>query len=316
MRISLELAPTKPLRRLMGYAALAEKLGYNAVWVSEHYFNRNSTVLLTMIATSTERIQFGHGVLNPYLTHPAVMAQLAATFCELFGDRVLLGIGAGDALTLETLGVKREAPLRRVAEAVRTVRDMVRGEKVNEFMRLGFSSETVPRIYIGAQSPKMLELAGSIADGVLINTTELDLLGESIKSVIKGLTSSGRRREDVAIEAALTVAIGDEKAKKIVVPYAATIASSLSDSVLERAGLNEVERARLRSLVKMGLWFKLFEESFIDRLVENFTISGDESHVFNSIESIMSYGLDGVVFGGPLGIDQRAAIELIARRYL
>lgn len=316
MRLSLELAPTKPLLRLRDLAVAAERYGYCAIWVSDHYFNRNSIVLLTLIASSTARIEFGPGVLNPYVTHPAVMAQLAATLGELYGERVLLGIGAGDAITLESLGIIRTEPLRRVRDAVTMVRRLLNGERLSDNVRLDFKCESRVRIYVGAQSPMMLKLAGSIADGVLINTTMIDHLRENVKHVLSGIESSGRERNSVSIEATLTVAIGDEGARRMVAPYAATIAASAGDALLEELGIGEEERRRLKTLVRSGAWLKLFEEKYVEKIVDNFAIVGKKEEVFEQIDDILSLGVDGIVIGGPLGSDPMNSIRVIAERYL
>jgi 5,10-methylenetetrahydromethanopterin reductase len=111
------------------YTIQAEQLGYNSIWITDHFNNRNVYITLTVIANYTDRIKLGPGVTNPYLIHPVMTAQSVASLNEVAPGRVICGIGAGDRTTLDMVGKKMTTPLRTVREAVDIIRRQIVREK-------------------------------------------------------------------------------------------------------------------------------------------------------------------------------------------
>jgi len=95
---SIELVPKDPLWKLAIASTVIEKAGFDGIWVSEHFFNRNSLVSLSTIALHTKKVIVGPAVLNPYTMHPLLIAQAAASLWELAPHRVRVAVGAGDGL--------------------------------------------------------------------------------------------------------------------------------------------------------------------------------------------------------------------------
>jgi 5,10-methylenetetrahydromethanopterin reductase len=144
--------------------------------VSNDLFLRSNLPILAAVALATERIHVGTGILNPYTIHPAEMAMLAATMDELSGNRFLLGLAAGAGDFLEWVGIEQTRPLATMRETMTAIRRLLQGERVQmegQFLRwreeayLRFDPPRVTPIYLGAMGPKMLTLAGEVADGVL-----------------------------------------------------------------------------------------------------------------------------------------------------
>jgi len=105
------------------------------------------------------------------------LASQVATLDEVSGGRAVLGVGAGDASTLRNLGFERDRPLRRVLETFKVAQDLWAGERVDHdgtFVArdagLNYEVGEVP-VYVGAQGPHMLRMAGKHADGVLVNAS-------------------------------------------------------------------------------------------------------------------------------------------------
>jgi len=117
--LGIELTPEHPVAELVDLAALAEAEGFDAVFASHHYNNRDVFAALTAMARATEEVSLGPGVVNPYETHPVALASRMATLEEVSDGRGIFGVGAGDRSTLANLGYERERPLRRVLETVR-----------------------------------------------------------------------------------------------------------------------------------------------------------------------------------------------------
>ena len=201
-RVSLYLQDAHPIRDGMGYARLAEKAGFEAVWQAESRLVREATIPLAAFAAVTDRIKLGSGVVSMWVRNPAFLAATFSTLDDLAPGRVILGIGAWWDPLAGKVGVSRDRPLRAMREVVETVRALLAGQTVTfkgEFVQLddveldyvhqARAAKAVP-IVIGATGDQMLRLAGEIADGVLLNY----LVSPSYNQRALGLLSEGAAR--------------------------------------------------------------------------------------------------------------------------
>jgi 5,10-methylenetetrahydromethanopterin reductase len=165
-------------RRQVEYARLAEKLEFGTCWVPEDYFFRGAFTIASAMACSTSRIRIGLGVVNPFTRHPALIAMEFAALTELAPARTILGIGAGVSTWIDQMHLDRSAPGLAIREAVQIIRRIMRGEKVTsagkvfQTDRVGLSFKSpqaeIP-IHLGVIGPKNLQMAGAIADGVMLS---------------------------------------------------------------------------------------------------------------------------------------------------
>ncbi|MHB8689368.1 MAG: LLM class flavin-dependent oxidoreductase [Aggregatilineales bacterium] len=154
----------------------AEALGIESIWVNQLPAARDTPSVLAAFALATGRIGLGTLVLPIYTRHPTAMAQMALTIDELCGGRFQLGIGVSHKLTVERMwGLQLIKPVEAMREYVGIVRSLV-AEGVVSTKGTYFTARTAyeaPRreamlIHISALSPRMLELAGELADGVAL----------------------------------------------------------------------------------------------------------------------------------------------------
>jgi alkanesulfonate monooxygenase SsuD/methylene tetrahydromethanopterin reductase-like flavin-dependent oxidoreductase (luciferase family) len=152
-----------------------ESLGFDHLWVTDSSLHaRNSYAYLTLAAVSSSRLRLGTAVTNPVTRHPAITAAAAATVDEVSGGRAILGIGAGDRPLL-ALGHKPCAPAE-LADAIEAIRALWSGDEVTvtapgftlDHARLRFDARPGLPIYVSASGPRTLELAGGLADGVIL----------------------------------------------------------------------------------------------------------------------------------------------------
>jgi 5,10-methylenetetrahydromethanopterin reductase len=312
MRFSVELVPKEPFWRMRVYAATAEGLGYSAVWLSEHFFNRSSVVASTYLALRTRTISIGLGVLNPYAFNPITMAQFVASLTELAPGRVMLSIGAGDPIALSAMGYEQMEPLKKVEEAVKIVKILLSDMTTSGGARLDFRPRGPVPVYVAAQGRRMLELAGRIGDGVLVNSANLPFLEESLKVVRQSASSSGRQRVDVEVEVLTSVHEDRSKAVKTVKPYAAVVLLGMPERWRERLGVGEELIAKLREAVVRGEWLRI-HELMPDDLALSLSLAGSGAEVAKSISELPLELMDGLVFGGPLGPYPRRAISELMR---
>src|SRR5437667_8353258 len=180
-RVALSLPDKQPVREAMDYVRYAEERGFEAVWQAESRLVREATVPVAAYAAVTERIKIGSGVVNNWTRNVGLLASTFVTLDDLAPGRILLGIGAWWDPLASKVGIERRRPLLAMRETVEVVRRLLAMERVTfdgEFVRMRDVEIDVvhgrrePRdvpIYLGATGMRMMELAGEIADGVVLN---------------------------------------------------------------------------------------------------------------------------------------------------
>lgn len=198
-------------------ARLAEEAGFDLVGVadSQSVF-REAYVTAAMILSQTSRVRVGPTVTNPITRHPAVAASAIATLNEIGDGRCLFGIGSGDSAILN-LGEK-PFNLAGMRSAVETMKALLRGEHA-VWQGRDVHTQWVPRpvpVYIAAEGPKTLELAGEVADGVICGLgLEPEIVGRCLEHLHRGAQRAGRSLEDLEIWAMARVNVGPDRAALI-----------------------------------------------------------------------------------------------------
>lgn len=199
---------------------LAESLGYDSTFVT-HIAARDSLAVLGAYAGATERIRLGTGVLPIYSRTPVATAQTSATLDELSGGRMVLGLGVSHRVTVEAwYGSEIGDPVAEMREYAGAVRSMFAGEDPSggerwptSFRFMGYEVRPDLPIYVAALSPKMLRLAGEIADGVLLWLCEPRYVQETvIPEVRKGRESAGKSLHGFDIVPAVPAAVTEDRA--------------------------------------------------------------------------------------------------------
>jgi len=321
VKFGIELVPREPYWKIAYYAIQAEKEGFSNLWITDHFNNRNIYVILTAVAVYTNKIILGPGVTNPFMVNPVFTAQALATLCELAPGRVVLGIGAGDKTTLASVGVKMFRPLTAVKEAVTIFRRITSGEsvffegKVFQIPSAKFFFKPAAKIpvYIGAQGPKMLALAGEIGDGILINACHPDDFKEAFIHIKEGANRAGKQytKLDVAAYTAFSMHDDKNKAVKAVVPVVAFIVAGSPSSVLEKHGINTEKATKIREALKVGDWRTAFEGVSYE-MIDVFSICGTPNMCIERISQLLRLGVTQFVFGSPIGPFIREAIKMIS----
>ena len=219
--VRLENDPKLTPQDYQELAKLAEERGYETVWVPEGG-GRDSLTSLASIALNTERIRLGTGILPIFARTPTNTAMGAAGMAAVSGDRFILGLGVGHRPTVEAGdGVPFKQPMTRLRETIQIVRKLLSGEQVDfpgkhfklSGASLGAAAPTakVP-IYIAALGPQMLEMAGELADGVLMNWTSVTFIPQAVAHIKRGADKAGRDMSDIDIAGYVRVAVGDDLA--------------------------------------------------------------------------------------------------------
>jgi 5,10-methylenetetrahydromethanopterin reductase len=321
VQFGLELVPDTSINKLANYATSAEEAGFDNIWVTDHYNNHNVYIVLEAMAASTEKVKMGPGITNPYLVHPAWTASAIASLNETSNGRAILGLGPGDKMTLDILGVGRDKPLGKVREATEVIRKLLREKRVSydgaHFKLTGASLRNRPErdipIYLGAQGPKMLELASSIGDGILINASHPKDFEYAFKHIEKGTNIANRdlANIDVAAYTCISIDYDVKKAKKKVLPVVAFIVAGSAKPVLNRHEIQEEDFTKVKNAMASGDFARAFN-SVTDEMVNAFSIVGTPAECTTRIEKLLESGVTQFVAGSPIGPKKSVAIKLFA----
>jgi probable F420-dependent oxidoreductase len=218
------LAITLPLpflspRACVELARTAERdWGYDAIWLAETS-GPDSASLAGALALATERATLGTAIVPVYNRTPAVLAMTAATLAGLSGDRFVLGLGSSSHAIVEGWnGTAFERPLARVRETVAIVRDALAGRRTDfdgatlrsRGLRLGFLPARPIPIYLAALRERMLELAGEIGDGLILNLFPSTALPRILAAYRRGAARAGRDASRDEVVCRFQVAVTDD----------------------------------------------------------------------------------------------------------
>lgn len=301
-------------------AGRAATLGYSSFWTAETT-GPEAFSLLAAAGVAAPGVALGTGVLALQLRTPPLAAMSAATLQALDPDReVLLGVGiSSPVVTARWHGAPYgDAPLGQVREYVALVRECLSGEKVTfagdhysvKGFRLGLrQGDRRPRIVLGALGPKMLALAGEVADGVLLNYLPASHVAWSVEQVRAGEAAAGREPGSCTVHAYVHAGVADRDAalangRKDLFSYA--VVDSYADS-FTRAGFGDAVaevRARHAAGDREGALAAVSDE-----LVDAIDVVGDADLVAATARAYVAAGVDDpVLMPLPWGADRKQVV--------
>ena len=302
MKFGIEFVPQIPLNELVRLVKLAEDVGFQYAWITDHYNNKNVYETLALIAAETETIKMGPGVTNPYVT-----------IDEISEGRATFGIGPGDKATFDALGIAWEKPVSTIKAAIADINTLLAGEKTEGGAALGGAKavqEHIP-IYMGAQGPKMLETAGEIADGVLINASNPKDYEAAMPMIKKGIEAAGGDKEfDVGAYTATSIGADSEAAKNAAKIVVAFIAAGSPPPVIERHGLPEGFNTQMGEFLAKGDFGGAIG-AVTDEALDAFSVCGTPDEFIPKIEGLAEMGVTQYVAGSPVGKNVEESIKLL-----
>ena len=249
--------PEGPVEKVVNAAVTAEELGCSRVWIPDEGLSaRECWVTLGTVAAATSAVEVGTGITNAYTRHPGMTAAAVATLDEASGGRAALGIGAGGALTLAPLAIERRAPVAAMRELVTTSRALWSGQVVDHDgvaggfhrARLNYGRPDIP-IWLAGRGPRVIRLAGELADGFIMSFVHKELIGEHVASIHRAAGEHGRPRPRLCY---MTIVATTDRARE---GARAALTFRLVDSpdrVKARIGLDARAEASLRHALSGG----------------------------------------------------------------
>lgn len=306
--------PATPMEKLFRIAKVNEEAGFDSIWVPDHLLFIPPGIVpeawstLAATAALTEKAVLGTCVSDPHRYHPAVLAQKVATVDQISGGRVILGLGAGEAMNLEPFGIEWKKPVSKLIEAVTIIRKLWSGEVLNyegrfwrlkdAFLQINPVKGRVP-IYFGANGSRTLKLTGEMADGWLSIPLSPRLYKERLKLVKEGAGKAGRSLDDIDTGVYLYTSVTEkaedayeqiEKIRSQVIP---------SPDLLREAGYDVELPEELQSIsyfkaLLNSEWvqkFLAFGELIPREAAIEFSIAGTVEDCINKIDEFIKAGV-------------------------
>ena len=207
MRIGLGIPPNGlPMDLCIDVVHQAEERGFEGIWTGETWGTETCTLVGALLARS-RHINIGTSIVSIHLRTPTLTAMQAATLDLIAPGRARLGLGVSTRNINGFHGLSWDYPVSRMREYVDIVRKVLAGERVSYegqfYQPQGFGLSlnlTGPMpIYLAAVNPRMLQLAGEIADGVLLAWLPARQLPQSLAEIAKGAKRAGRSLADIEI---------------------------------------------------------------------------------------------------------------------
>ena len=283
-RVGVMQLTMEPLSEILRHARALDDQGFDTIWLAEAYpwwrkhqmEARSSTALSPLIGRETERLAVGWGIISPYTRHPVQVAMEARVTQEaLGGGRFYLGFGASK-IFMRHIGEGERKPARprtAVKEAIEIVRGVLSGEAFDydgrEFAAhvppLADEAET-PReavpLYVAGTGPRMQELAGEVADGLLTpSITTPEFVRYARENMARGAASAGRDPDELDLGCTIVASVDEDRdrgrqgAREIAGMYLANKVQNIrgsADTLLDKAGLTMDEIAPVAEAMERG----------------------------------------------------------------
>ena len=207
MDFGITIKPDLAIDRILSLTRQAESAGFSYGWIFDsHVIWMEPFPLLTLMATNTKSMRLGTCVTNPAVRDVTVSASLFATLNLLSHGRMQLGIGRGDS-SRRVLG-KKPTTLETLEEFVRVFRALNAGKSVDldgVSTNFPWAAAGVPPVWVAGYGPKALRTAGRIADGVILQFADPDLIDWCLGFVREGAREAGRVPAKIQVMAAAPV---------------------------------------------------------------------------------------------------------------
>jgi 5,10-methylenetetrahydromethanopterin reductase len=308
-------------------ARKAEAAGFESVWVAETRITRDAVVPMAAIAGATDHVRVGTAIMNVFTRGPVVVAITFLGLEEIAPGRIVMGLGTGSPLILAPQGQPFEKPLTRLREYCEVLRPLMRGDEVTydggtirleqarvEDLLSGQAIAGGPNdvpLYLGVTGPRSLQLAGAVADGVLLNVCLPTAYVERAREFIdQGARTVGRSAADLELGMMLVVSpdedsnAGKDRARRFIAVYL-----SMFPNIARETGLPAELLDALRAALREG-GPEAGAALVSDQVVDSLTAAGTPGEVRQRLDEYRRAGIQLTVLI-PLEGAVEAAIEAL-----
>jgi alkanesulfonate monooxygenase SsuD/methylene tetrahydromethanopterin reductase-like flavin-dependent oxidoreductase (luciferase family) len=292
---------------VLDLARQAEQAGFESVWLNED-IGRDSMAMLAAIAMATKSIGIGTAIVNVYTRSAFQLAMGAATIDEISAGRARLGLSVGHHPWNDLAhGIPLEAPLARCREYVQFIRKALSGEKfthdgrvfsgVNSKLGIKNTRANLP-IFVGATRPRMVALAGEVADGLLTNVVSPYYIANySTQQFRDAARKAGRNPDNLELTAIATCCASDNRAEALGharATFMQRFRSNPDRMIGTQSPEFRDELLTLKTLVARGEVARA-QEKVSEGLATTFVAAGDGRAIRKTIDQYFSAGCTRVI---------------------
>jgi probable F420-dependent oxidoreductase len=306
LSFGVTVLPDPPFDRFLELIRMAEEQGFDHGWTYDsHVLWLESTPLLTLAADRTEKMKLGHFVTNPGTREPTVVASMYATLHDISGGRAVMGIGRGDSAR-RVIGLK-PVKVADFEERCRMIKDLMNGRTVEwneKELQLSWARTEYGEIpmYIAGYGPKALAVAGRVADGVIIQLADPEIIQWIMATARQAADEAGRDPSDLKciVGAPSHISADLADAREQVRWFPAMVSNHVMD-LIERYGWESEIPTALTDYVKARKFYDYGEHSRVgarhgefvsDEICDRFCVLGTPEQATAKLKELESIGVD------------------------
>jgi probable F420-dependent oxidoreductase len=306
LTFGITVLPDPPYTRMIELMQFAEGQGFEYAWTYDsHILWQDSYATLAVAAAQTERIKLGHFVTNPGIRDPTVTASWYATVHDISNGRMAMGIGRGDS-SRRVVGLQ---PVKVAEFELRCamIKELMNGREVDwneKQLKLEWVRDELPDIpmWIAGYGPKALAVAGRVADGVIIQLADPQIIQWIMDTARKAAEEAGRDPSELKciVGAPSNVTDDIESAREQAKWFPAMVSNHVMD-LIERYGFNSEIPEALTEYVKARKFYDYKEHSRVgakhgefvtDEIVDRFCVLGTPAEAAAKLKELESVGVD------------------------
>ncbi len=302
MRVGLCFDGFYSIQEMIELARLADEIGMESIWMSDHLCFRDSLTTSMALLASTQTIKVAPAPMSPYSRYPIISAMSIATMEEFAPGRVIASPGTGNAAALKEAGIESPRPLKTMREYVDILRRLLRGDTVHfqgdmfqvNGAKMGFVPSTPIPLYLTAVRPKMLQLGGEIGDGVLLSAgCAPGYIAQCVDEIRKGAEKAEKSLTDRDVAGFVTASVADNpreamEANKLFLAY---IFRNTHHAENIRLGGGKIDQEGLAAAVAKRDW-EAAKKFISDDVVHAHSLAGTAAECRRQLESFIQGGLN------------------------
>jgi probable F420-dependent oxidoreductase len=306
LSFGVTVLPDPPYARMIELMQFAEGQGFEYAWTYDsHILWQESYATLALAADRTERIKLGHFVTNPGIRDPTITASWYATMQDISNGRMVMGIGRGDS-SRRVVGLQ-PVKVAEFESRCRMIKDLMNGRAVEwngKDLKLEWARTEHGEIpmWIAGYGPKALAVAGRVADGVIIQLADPQIIQWIMNTARAAAEEAGRDPSELKCIVGAPSHITDdiEAAREQVRWFPAMVSNHVMD-LIERYGWESEIPAALTDYVKARKFYDYKEHSRVgarhgefvtDEICDRFCVLGNAEQATKKLKELESVGVD------------------------
>ena len=306
LTFGVTVLPDPPYQRMIELMQFAEGQGFEYGWTYDsHILWEESYATLPLAADRTEKLKLGHFVTNPGIRDPTITASWYATMQDISNGRMAMGIGRGDS-SRRVVGLK-PVKVAEFEERCRMIKDLMNGRSVTwneKELKLEWVRPELPEIpmWIAGYGPKALAVAGRVADGVIIQLADPQIIEWIMGTARKAAEEAGRDPSELKCIVGAPSHITDDlaDAREQVRWFPAMVSNHVMD-LIERYGFDGEIPAALTDYVKAREFYDYKDHSRVgakhgefvtDEICDRFCVLGNAEQATKKLRELEAVGVD------------------------